>query len=87
MNTIERSYPPRDGLRLWRLRQVTAFKCSRCGEGKLSRLIASDKSEAHLYCNGCYGELVSEQNLVRWPIEVRDEGFGVVDGATSDRRE
>jgi len=60
MDDVEHSYPERAGLQLRRLRQATAFQCWRCGRDKRSRLIASDKSEAHFYCNGCYGELVSE---------------------------
>lgn len=57
---IEKVFPGRNQLRLYRLNKYVAFNCDRCGGQKTSKLVAfaQDQHDKPV-CNGCYGNLCS----------------------------
>jgi hypothetical protein len=61
---VEKAFPRRGSLGLYRLLSLTAFACDRCGLEKKSKLIAFTKGKwnEHL-CNGCYGSLLSRMEV------------------------
>lgn len=59
-STITKSYPQRGPLQQFRLAEVTAFRCFRCGDSKKSKLITVYSEDwSRKLCNGCYGRLLS----------------------------
>jgi hypothetical protein len=57
---VEKVFPRRGSLDLYRLVKRAAFTCNRCGLEKTSKLLAfvQDKWDKPV-CNGCYGLLLS----------------------------
>jgi hypothetical protein len=57
---VQKAFPQRGSLCLYRLVKLTAFTCNRCRFEKKSKLVAfeKDKWDATM-CNGCYGLLIS----------------------------
>ena len=59
-STVTKTYPPRGPLQQFRFEEATAFKCSRCGQSKKSKLITIYGGDwSRRLCNGCYGRLLS----------------------------
>lgn len=57
---ILKIYPQRGPMQQFRLTELTAFHCFRCGQSKKSKLVVTyDRDWGHLLCNGCYGRLLS----------------------------
>jgi hypothetical protein len=57
---IVETYPQRGPMQQFRLIQVTAFHCFRCGNSKKAKLVtAYERDWDRLLCNGCYGRLLS----------------------------
>ena len=62
LGEVEKRFPPRGSLCLYRLVKRANFVCSRCSRQKTSKLVAyaNDKWEEPL-CNGCYGNIQSQK--------------------------
>jgi hypothetical protein len=58
---VGKVFPQRGHLCLHRLVKLASFTCTRCGQGKKSKLVAfaKDRWDEPL-CNGCYGYLLSD---------------------------
>jgi hypothetical protein len=57
---IIKTYPSRGPMQQFRLTELTAFHCFRCGQSKKSRLLVVYADDWNrLLCNGCYGRLLS----------------------------
>lgn len=57
---IVKTYPQRGPMQQFRLSQLTALHCFRCGRSKKSKLVVTyDRDWDRLLCNGCYGRLLS----------------------------
>jgi transcription elongation factor Elf1 len=57
---VQKAFPQRGSLRLYRLVEHTAFTCNRCHLEKKSKLVAFEKDKWDaIMCNGCYGLLLS----------------------------
>lgn len=57
---IIKTYQQRGPMRQFRISELTAFHCFRCGQSKKSKLVVTyDDDWNRLLCNGCYGRLLS----------------------------
>jgi hypothetical protein len=57
---IVKTYPQRGVMQQFRITELTAFHCFRCGQSKKSRLVVVYENDWNrLLCNGCYGQLLS----------------------------
>ncbi|HLO18803.1 MAG TPA: hypothetical protein VK206_28485 [Anaerolineales bacterium] len=57
---IVKTYPRRGVMQQFRIVELTAFHCFRCGQSKKSRLVVVYENDWNrLLCNGCYGRLLS----------------------------
>lgn len=57
---VEKVFPEHSHLRLHRLIKCAAFNCDRCGDRKISKLVAfAQDQDDQPVCNGCYGRLCS----------------------------
>lgn len=57
---IVKTYPQRGAMQQFRISELTAFHCFRCGQSKKSRLVVVYENDWNrLLCNGCYGRLLS----------------------------
>jgi hypothetical protein len=60
--TIIKTFPPQGDLQLVRHDALHVFVCTRCGDEKKSKLVASRIGEPDKpLCNGCYGLLLSKK--------------------------
>jgi len=60
LEKIVKEYPSRGPLCQFRFENSISFKCFRCGQSKISKLITIyNKSWNRRLCNGCYGRLLS----------------------------
>lgn len=63
---LEKDYPIRGPLHQFRFRQAQKFRCFRCGQEKISKLITIYSEDwSRRLCNGCYGYLLSIYELKR----------------------
>lgn len=61
---LEKSYPPKGPLRLFRFVHATSFPCVRCGMAKKAKLVGICNGDWNRrICNGCYGTLLSIYDL------------------------
>jgi hypothetical protein len=59
-SAVTKTYPPRGPLQQFRFAEGTAFRCTRCGDTKRSKLITVYGGDwSRCLCNGCYGRLLS----------------------------
>lgn len=57
---LEKTYPQRGPLQLFRFAAPTTFQCFRCGAAKKSKLVAAHRGDwSKELCNACYGRLLS----------------------------
>jgi hypothetical protein len=57
---IVKTYPQRGSMQQFRITELIAFHCFRCGQSKKSKLVVVYENDwNHLLCNGCYGWLLS----------------------------
>lgn len=57
---IIKIYPQRGVMQQFRITELIAFHCFRCGQSKKSRLVVVYENDWNrLLCNGCYGRLLS----------------------------
>ena len=57
---IVKTYPQRGPMQQFRITELTAFHCFRCGQSKKSKLVVVYENDWNrLLCNGCYGRLLS----------------------------
>lgn len=55
-------YDKRGPYQLVRHDELQTITCTRCGQVKKSKLVAT-KDDEGTYCNGCYGKMVSDDGL------------------------
>jgi hypothetical protein len=57
---VTKTYPRRGPLQQFRFAESTSFKCFRCGQTKVSKLLTVYRQDwLRKLCNGCYGRLLS----------------------------
>ena len=57
---IVKTYPQRGAMQQFRITELSAFHCFKCGQSKKSRLVVVYENDWNrLLCNGCYGWLLS----------------------------
>ncbi|KAH8752839.1 hypothetical protein F5883DRAFT_576163 [Diaporthe sp. PMI_573] len=61
---IIKTFPPRGDWQQYRLATTTKFSCCGCQQPKTSKLVVTKEGKwSKLWCNGCYGLLVSDAPL------------------------
>jgi len=59
-SVVTKTYPCRGPLQQFRFAESTSFKCFRCGQTKVSKLLTVYRQDwLRKLCNGCYGRLLS----------------------------
>jgi hypothetical protein len=59
---VVKTYAPRGSFQQFRLSEATAFDCTCCKKSKKAKLVAiKDGDWNQLTCNGCYGQVLSEE--------------------------
>jgi hypothetical protein len=74
LEKIIKEYPERGPLSQYRFEKSISFKCFRCGETKISKLITIYNHDwQKKICNGCYGRLLSIYEIKNGQIEIDDK--------------
>ena len=78
---LQKTYPQRGPLQLFRFSTPTTFQCFRCGATKKSKLIANHTGDwSKELCNACYGRLLSLHEIKAGtaPDDERAEALAVL---------